>query len=347
MNRRTILGLAAASAAALSLTFAGAAVTSAQAQPKYRFVMVSHIGSNDPNMKWLTLSLAAFEKKYPDVKTEYISTNEYSVQKHVQLLEQAIATKPDGIAVPIVSSEAFEPVLNKAIAQGIPVVAFNIPDTRPPDQRIKYLTYVGGDEYLTGLKLGEHAIEAAQAGKLPMPTKVMCAIHDAAHQGLQARCRGMTDAMKKINVPVENLAITADPAQARNIMQAYLSRNKDVNYIFTVASWSAPWAYGVADQMGLDPKVDDKGMTILTVDASPVALEGIKEGKVFETNSQGFWLQGYVPMEWLYWYHEFGYKPQSDIITGPVVIDASSIDHWVGMVKNVFGDAYDKQASVW
>ena len=49
------------------------------------------------------------------------------------------------------------------------------------------------------------------------------------------------------------------------------------------------------------------------VDESPVALEGIKEGKVFETNSQGFWLQGYVPMEWLYWYHKYGYKPASDI----------------------------------
>ena len=70
--------------------------------------MVSHIGSNDPNMGWLTLSLKTFEKKYPNVTTEYISTNQYSVQEHVRLLEQAISTQPDGIAVPIVSSDAFE-----------------------------------------------------------------------------------------------------------------------------------------------------------------------------------------------------------------------------------------------
>ena len=349
MKRRTLLGMVPATvAAAAAGTVVGTAATEAVAQDKkFRFVMVSHIGSNDPNMKWLTLSLAAFEKKYPDVKTEYISTNEYSVQKHVQLIEQALATKPDGLAVPIVASEAFEPVLNKAIAQGIPVVAFNIPDSRPADKRIKYLTYVGGDEYLTGLKLGEHAIATAKAGKLPMPKKVMCANHDPAHQGLKQRYKGMAAAMKKIGVKTEELAIGADPAKARNIMQAYLSRNKDVNYIFTVASWSAPWAYEVADQMNLDPKVDSKGMTILTVDASPVALEGIKQGKVFETNSQGFWLQGYVPMEWLYWYHTFGYIPQSDIITGPVVVDGSSIEHWEKMVRDVFGEAYDKQASVW
>ena len=101
------------------------------ADKQYRFVMVSHIGSNDPNMKWLTLSLEEFEKKYPNVKTEYISTNQYSVQEHVRLIEQAVATKPDGIAVPIVSSDAMEGPLRNAIERGIPVVAFNIPDTRP------------------------------------------------------------------------------------------------------------------------------------------------------------------------------------------------------------------------
>ena len=121
---------------------------------EYRFVMVSHIGSNDPNMNWLTYSLKAFEEKYPNVTTEYISTNQYSVQEHVRLLEQAISTRPDGIAVPIVSTDAFEGPLRRAIESGIPVVAFNIADGRPEEERIPYLTYVGGDEYLTGKRLG-------------------------------------------------------------------------------------------------------------------------------------------------------------------------------------------------
>ncbi len=313
------------------------------ADKKYRFVMVSHIGSNDPNMKWLTLSLEEFEKKYPDVKTEYISTNQYSIQEHVRLIEQAVATKPDGIAVPIVSSDAMEGPLRNAIERGIPVVAFNIPDTRPEGERIPYLTYVGGDEYLTGKRLGEFAIAQAEAGKIPKPKKVMCANHDAAHQGLKARYRGMKDAMKTIGVEVEELFIGADPAKARNTMKSYLSANKDVNYIFTVASWSSPWAWGVANDMGLDPDVDNKGMTIICVDASPVALGGIKRGHVLATNSQGFWLQGYAPMEWLYWYHTLGYEPQSDIITGPIIVSKDNIDHWEKLVRNIFEKAYDDQ----
>ena len=76
------------------------------ADKKYRFVMISHIGSYDPNMKWLTLSLEEFEKKYPNVKAEYIYAYQYSLQKdvqysvqeHVRLIEQIVATRPDGIA---------------------------------------------------------------------------------------------------------------------------------------------------------------------------------------------------------------------------------------------------------
>lgn len=323
----------------------GAATVSFAAD--YKFVMVSHIGSNDANMKWLTLSLKAFEERYPEVETEYVSTNEYSIQKHLQLIEQVIATKPDGIAVPIASAKAFEPVLKKAIDSGIPVVAFNIPDARPVGERIPYLTYVGGDEYKTGYALGQQALAEAEAGKIPKLKQVVCAIHDAGHDGLKARCKGMSDAMKASGVKVENLFIGAEPAKARNTLQAYLTRNKSVNLIFTVAPFSAPWAYTVASDMGLSPDVDKKGVTIMTVDASPIAIEGIRSGKLLATNSQGFWLQGFVPMEWLYWNKKFGLYPSSDILTGPVVITPETADEWAKQVKSIFGDAYEEQASVW
>ena len=319
------------------------------ADEKYRFVMVSHIGAHDPNSRWLTLSLDAFEEKYPDVKTEYLATPDYSVQKLVQILESVIPTNPDGIAIPIQSQEALDVPLREAIDAGIPVVAFNIPDTRSAEERIPYLTYVGGDEYLTGVKLGQHALKRAAAGDIPKPKKLLCTTHDAAHQGLKERCRGMKDAMKKAGVSIsENLFISNDPAEARNILTAKLSSDKDINVLFTTASFTSPWAWKVADDLGLSPDADNKGMTIITVDASPDALRGVKLGRVLATNSQGFWLQGYLPMEWLYWYHELGYEPQSDILTGPVVVHSETIDAWEKLVRETFGPKeYDDRANAW
>jgi simple sugar transport system substrate-binding protein len=327
----------------LCLCFAVPELVLAQSD-NYRFVMVSHIGSNDPNMNWLTTSMKTFNEKYPGVKTEYLSTNEYSLQSFITILNQAIATHPDGLAVPILNSQALQPILDKAVSNGIPVVAFNIADPRPADQRIHYLTYVGGDEYLTGLKMGEFIIAQANAGKVPKPVKMMCANHDAAHQGLKARYRGMADAMKKIGVTVDELIIGADPAAARSIMQSYLSTHKDVNYIFSLGTLSCPWAYSVADQMGLKPKLADKGMTIVTMDDSPNSLEGIKDGKILASHSQGFWLQGYLPMEILYFYKKMGMAPLDDIITGPIIISADNVDQWIKFVKATIGeDAYKKQ----
>jgi simple sugar transport system substrate-binding protein len=266
------------------------------------------------------------------------------VQEHVRLLEQAISTNPDGIAVPIVDSDAFEGPLRKAIEMGIPVVAFNIPDGRPEAERIPYLTYVGGDEYLTGKRLGEYALAQVEAGKIPAPTGVVCAVHDAAHQGLKARCAGMRDAMEATGAKFQELFIGAEPATARNTLQSFLSANTDTNYIFTVAGWSSPWAWGVANEMGLKPDVDNEGVTVMTVDEAPVSIEGVRAGHILATNSQGFWLQGYAPMEWLYWYHELGYRPNSDILTGPIVINAENADRWAKLVRGVFGDTeYDNQ----
>lgn len=332
---------------ATAIAMSAVAGTAIAQDRDYRFVMVSHIGSNDANMGWLTESLRAFEEKYPNVTTEYISTNNYSVQEHLRLLEQVISTRPDGIAVPIVDNDAFEGPLRRAIDAGIPVVAFNIPDSRPADERIPYLTYVGGDEYLTGLRLGEYLLEQAEAGRVPVPTGVVCATHDSAHQGLRARCNGMKDAVESTGAAFAELFIGAEPATARNTLQSYLSANPATNVIFTVAGWSSPWAWGVANEMGLSPDVDTEGVTVLTVDEAPVSIEGIRRGHLLASNSQGFWLQGFVPMEWLYWYHELGYEPQSDILTGPIVINPENADSWADLVRGVFGDAEYANQDTW
>lgn len=192
--------------------------------------------------------------------------------------------------------------------------------------------------------MGEYALAQAEAGEIPMPTGVVCASHDSAHQGLQARCQGMREVMEPAGATFNDLFIGAEPATARNTLQSFLQANPETNYIFTVAGWSSPWAWGVANDMELSPDVDNEGMTILTVDEGPVSIEGVRAGHLLATNSQGFWLQGFAPMEWLYWNKRFGYAPQSDILTGPVIINSENADQWAEQVRAVFGDkAYDEQ----
>jgi simple sugar transport system substrate-binding protein len=328
------------------LAVLGTAVAAiAQDNPKYHFVMVSHIGSTDPNAAWLTFAIADFQKRFPEVKIDYVATTTSNIEEMVTLAKQVIATKPDGIAIPILATDPLDPILRDAITnQGIPVVAFNISDTRPADQRIPYLAYVGGDETQTGIQLANEVLSAAKAGKIPQPTGAVCADWDPSHQGLAARCKGFGDVLGAAGVKSEVLTISQNQADAQSTMESYLQGHADVNVIFAVTAGSGPWMWAAAKDLNLSPDVDMNGVTVLSVDESPVSLEGVKGGHLLATHSQGFYLQGFTPFEILYWNHELGYRPFGDSLSGPILIDSSNIDNWIPFTRNIFGDTYDKLA---
>ena len=56
------------------------------------------------------------------------------------------------------------------------------------------------------------------------------------------------------------------------------------------------------------------------------------------------WLQGYVPLQRLYWYREYGYSPENDVLTGPGIIDKTNVDDWITLVQSVIGaDSFQRQ----
>jgi two-component system sensor histidine kinase/response regulator len=313
--------------------------------PPSQYLFVSHMGSNDSNSKWFDLALKAFQGRYPNVKAEYWGTDQYSMPRYIQLIERAISTKPDGLVVAVTDAAVLDGVLRRAINQGIPVIAFNAPDLREPAARIPYLTFVGTDYYKDGKKAGEHALAHALAGEIPMPKQVLCANVDATHRGLLARCKGMSDTMKAAGIKAETLTTDWDQARAANILSAHLARNPEVNYIYAVTGDLGPTVRNVCLRLGLHPDLGDKAhnVTIIGVDDNPVSLSGVKAGHLLSTVSQGFWLQGYVPLQWLYWYREYGYAPERDILTGPVIIDKGNVDQWITLVQGVIGpDKFEK-----
>jgi simple sugar transport system substrate-binding protein len=178
-----------------------------------------------------------------------------------------------------------------------------------------------------------------------MPKQVLCTNVDATHGGLLARCKGMSDTMKGAGIKAETLTTDWDQARAANILSAHLARNPDVNCIYAVTADLGPTVRNVCLRLSLHPDLDDEehNVTIIGVDDSPVSLSGVKAGHLLSTVSQAFWLQGYVPLQWLYWYREYGYTPERDILTGPVIIDKGNVDQWITLVQGVIGaDEFEK-----
>ena len=135
----------------------GAVFAEAQ-EEKYIFYFPSHIGGADPNMQVWQKAIEDFQELYP-VEIKYFATTEVSIESFKQYIETAIAANPDGIMVPIVDPVAIEEPLRKAIESGIPVMALNILDPRPFNERIPYLGYVGEDSIATGRALAMRVLQ--------------------------------------------------------------------------------------------------------------------------------------------------------------------------------------------
>lgn len=268
-------------------------------EAKYTFYFVSHIGPADPNMLWLTKSIEAIKKLLP-VEVIYSAPEVFSIEKQRELLEAAIAAKPDGLIVPVTDPVALEEPLRKAIAQGIPVVAANIEDPRPEPEKIPYLTYVGGDEYQTGWKMAEYVLKYFAEKNRPI-RKVVVGIGHVGHVGAERRAQGMMERMAKENIPVLKIALTEEPGKIYEVARSTLEANPDVDVFWVVTMLATPFVRKAIVDLGLQDQV-----ALATVDESPMAIEGLLKGYVIATHSQQFYLQGWLPVMWLYIYKEYG-----------------------------------------
>src|SRR5258708_6618532 len=99
--------------------------------------------------------------------------------------------------------------------------------------------------------------------------------------------------MKSAGVLVDKVAITDEPSTITNVMRAYLVAHKDTDAIWNVTLLTTPFVYKVVQGLGMLNQVK-----MAAVDESPLAIEGILQGKLIATHSQQFWLQGFLPVMW-------------------------------------------------
>ncbi len=281
---------------------------------KYTFYLVSHGGPADPFWGVVMKGMKDAAEKY-GVEAIYLGPEKYSLKEFIDLVNSAIARKPDGLIVTITNPVALDEPLRKAIKMGIPVVAINVPDTRPPEEAIPYLVYVGMDEYLAGVYAARRMLQEFT------PKRAVVAIHEPGHVGLEARAKGIIDVLSKKNIPVEKLDITTDPTKALTIMKSYLMKHPDTDAIFTLGPLGAHPAIQLVEEEGLVGKVK-----IGAIDLTTKITDAIKKGIVMFTIDQQQYLQGYLPVIFLYLYKEYGLIPHEKVLTGPSIVDKSNVE---------------------
>jgi simple sugar transport system substrate-binding protein len=289
----------------------------APAAPEYTFYYVSHGGPADP---WWAPVIKGTQDvaKLLNVKVVYAGPEKWSIQALVDLLNSAIAAKPNGIILTITDYKALDQPARSAISQGIPVIAVNVPDPRPEDERIPYLTYVGQNEYDAGYYLAKYLIDKGYK-----PKRVVIGEHEPGHAGHAMRCQGITDAIKKVypDVPVEVLDITTDPTKAAEAFKSYLTAHPETDVIFTLGPLGSHPALQVLREMKLVGKVH-----LLTIDIDDVVLKAIEAGELDAAASQQPYAQGFLPVVFMYLYVKYGIVPPPHVPTGPTIVDKTRLE---------------------
>src|SRR5688572_15574931 len=253
------------------------------------------------------------------VEVAYKETSQYDFQEQKRLIEAAIARKPDGLVVSDESPDVLDPVIAEAVDAGIPVVVANAlgPDTL---ETTRALGFVGQDEFEVGKLAGERMKQAGVS-------TAFCVNPAVGSVPLDLRCRGLAAALGQGNTKV--VATTVDDRTAsKNRMKAALQREDVDGMLVTAATVNGAQALQAVEETG-----NSGDVKLASIDLTPDVLQAIEDKKILFTSDQQQYLQGYLPVQILTLYNEYGLRPQPLTKTGPAYITADNAEQAIELSR--------------
>ena len=233
----------------------------------------------------------------------------------VTLINQAIAQKVDGIAIPVWVPDAQIPALQEAAKQGIKIMQYN--SGLPVKADIGAINYFGSDEYAAGFGGGQYL--AKKGAK-----HILCHIQVPGAINLEQRCAGVTDAGKEAGIKVTVLNTPAnldgDVTGTAEALKAEFIGDQSIDAMVSCADFGAAAGANAVEQTGMD-------IMVSAFDFSPASLKRIAAGTQTMAIDQQPYLQGFLATSMLAANIDFGTEISTDpVLTGPAIIDAANVD---------------------
>ncbi|MFP7365332.1 substrate-binding domain-containing protein [Corynebacterium callunae] len=282
--------------------------------PRLVVAMVSHGAPGDTF--WDLVRQGAEDAAQKDnIELRYSSNPE--VPEQANLIQNAIDSGVDGIAMTMSNSQALGPAAQKAVDAGIPVVGLNAGMT--DYQEYGMSGFFGQDETVAGTKAGERlAAEDAQ--------DVLCVIHEQGNASQEARCAGVAQGLGK---NVENLYVNGmDLTSVNSTLQAKLAQDPNIDWVMGL---NAAVSMTIADAAASA----NSAAKIATFDTNAQLMDAIRTGKIQFAIDQQPYLQGYMAVDSLWLAHRNGTTVGGGrpVYTGPSFVDASNVEVIAEAVK--------------
>jgi simple sugar transport system substrate-binding protein len=275
-----------------------------------KIALVSHGSSGDPFHSVVKQGMEDAAALY-GVSAE-IFMSEGDNAKEVALLEQAIASKPNGIGISIVDPEAFDAPIQAALDAGIPVIAFNNDDANTPNAR---LAYIGASEEKVGYVLGKYMQQFLEKGDTCVIPEEVPGMSYAVN-----RSAGIKKAMDEIGVTCEELDAGYERAETTNRIDAYLRGHPEVDAVLNVGGLTTEVASVVVGEQGLKDKVVVGGFDLLP-NTGPAIQSGVTKAVI----DQQPYLQGFYTVAQLALMQCGGFAP-FDVDTGRGIVNQDNVN---------------------
>ncbi|MDR1612995.1 MAG: sugar ABC transporter substrate-binding protein [Planctomycetota bacterium] len=251
---------------------------------------------------------------------EFVGPIGIKVDEQVAIIENAITKRVDGLAVSNVNGEALNPMIDKAIAAGIPTVTFN--SDADGSKRMAFY----------GQNLVEGGIEQAAILSKYMGGKgrILIITGEAAASWSQDREKGVREGMKKFpGVEIVNTISTGweEQSQYAAIENAIIA-NPDLTGIASLDAATTPATGRALLRLGKAGAIKHVGHDLV-----PETLDNIKAGGTNASLSQNPFQQGYKPVEGLYRY-VVEKKPPVSVDTGILRVDEKNIDEYLQKLED-------------
>jgi ribose transport system substrate-binding protein len=294
--------------------WAGGRQEGADGDEQLRFAFVSpFIG----HPYWVDVAdgVDAAAKEFGISYTETGPIGEVNIDRQISAIETAIASKVDGILTMALNPEAFTPVINRAEAEGIPVVLI---DTDAPESN--RTVYAGTSNRDAGYAAGKAMAEATGGNaKIGIVTGAIDA------DNLNLRIDGFREAIKEHSgmTIVDIQPGNSDLLQATEKTQSMLQAHSDITALFGVSAEVAIAQGKIVEERGLKGKI-----TIVGFDDLAETLDYIRAGTVYATTVQKPYMMGYLGIELLNRLNN-GETLESDIIdTGVTIVTSDNVDSY-------------------
>ncbi|GAB90841.1 substrate-binding domain-containing protein [Gordonia rhizosphera] len=275
--------------------------------PRVTIAMVTHAPPGDTFFDIVRAGAQAAADK-DNVNLQYSSDPQAPNQAN--LLQTAIDSKVDGIALTLPSASALAGGVKNAQAAGIPISGFNA--GFDDWQALGIKEYFGQNETLAGNAAGERLTQDGAK-------HVVCVIQAQGQVQLESRCAGTK---AKFNGQFETLNVNGeDMTSVASTLTAKLQQDPSIDAVLTLG---APIAMTAVDVVGRS----SSSAKIYTFDTNAALVDAIKQGKVQWAIDQQPYLQGYLAVDslWLEINNGNIIGGGGATLTGPAFIDQSNID---------------------